>query len=144
MKTKTFLTIAVLILATSMGFAKGKTKQNQSTAPKAVTDVQINHEGLVVVRYLDARNEKIKVTVQNSDGECINRKMVKAEGDIKLMYDLTKLPEGTFTFTIKNGKNVLCQKAVSKTSDNKLGVPYEIDKYNTIPDMPAEALMTTK
>lgn len=124
MKTKILTTaILVAVFATfSFGQAPALNELN------ANVDVQLNAKNFIVVRYLNADNDKIKIKVYDANNKFVHQKTVKASGNIKVVYDLAKLPVGDYTFKVLCNKNLLRIESVSKLSAENITIPKTIQK----------------
>lgn len=96
---------------------------SESTIKKCKADVQLNSDNHIVVRYLNADNEKIKIKVFNENNKLVYGKTVKKDGNIKVRFDMEALPQGTYYFKLYSNKEELCSEQVNKNNLAWLSIP---------------------
>lgn len=119
MKTKLFITAVFLACFAAFSLAQVPDNENK----KCNFDVQLTSKNLIVVRYLNADNDKIKIKVYNENDDVVQVKTVKARGNIKLYFDMINLPEGEYSFQVFCNKQEICVEEVTKFTDNSLDMP---------------------
>jgi len=119
MKTRNLITAVLVAVFATASMAQAPSLENE----KCNVDVQLNSKNQIVVRYMNANNEKVKVKVFNENDKLVYVRSVRDEGNIKLRFDLNTLPEGSYYFKVYQNKMELCTERVDKVSMTTLSVP---------------------
>ncbi len=122
--------IAVVLVSLFFGMSVGA--QNVNSMNSDNFDVQLTAKNQIVVRQINSCGEKIKVFVYNSEGEKISGKTLKCNGNMKVYYDLSKVQDNEFIFSIVCNKAVVYAEQVNKLADGTLSIPEKMPKefYN--------------
>ena len=137
MKTKFLITAALVVIFSAFSIAQASIDETSTCN----FDVQLTSKNLILVRYQNADNDKIKIVVYNDNNDFLRSRTVKATGNIKIHFDLSKLPEGNYYFKVLCNKEELCTEVVSKLANNKLCIP---KRLNDIKTTSREMLFTDK
>ncbi|MDA3891483.1 MAG: hypothetical protein PF517_07425 [Salinivirgaceae bacterium] len=128
MRTKILITALFIAVFTAFGMAQKPTPEKT----KCNVDVQLTSENLIVVRYQNANDDKIRIKVYDENKEFVNGRTLKATGNIKVSFDMSDLAEGNYYFKVFKNNKVLCTEEVTKLSTNNMGIPQRIKNLNTV------------
>ena len=131
MKTKVLIPFLIAILLAILSTLSMAQPPTAETA-KCKVDVQLTSNNLILVRYQNADNDKIRIKVYNDNEELIKSKTVIANGNIKVNFDLSKLPEGDYSFKVFCNKKEICTEIVPKLANNKLGIPKRLNSNRIV------------
>ena len=123
MKTKILITAVLVAVFSTFSMAQPLISETS----KCNFDVQLTSKNLILVRYQNADNDKIRIKVYNQNNDIIKSKSVTTSGNIKVHFDLSKLPEGNYYFKVFCNKEELCTEVVTKLANNKLGIPERLN-----------------
>lgn len=102
--------------------------------------VQISYDAkdMVTLEYLDALTEgpwKMKVRIYNESGKLLYTRVLRRKGNSRIGYDISKLPEGNYTFELYNKRDLLCSKAFVKQETNanvETNLELDLAKYRQV------------
>ncbi len=137
MKTKIFITVVLAALITVSGFAQAPSME----LTKCNVDVQLTSKNLILVRYQNADNDKVKIRVYDADNNFIIAKTVAGSGNMKVYFDMNELPTGDYIFKVYGNKKQLCSEKVTKLSADTFTIPQRIIEYSVEAD---SAFLTSK
>lgn len=119
MKTKLFLFVLAAIFTTITIQAASNPVVNSIDTAKHRINIRVNHDNLVVLRADCFKGEKrlnYILKVYNEQGDMVYVSTFLKKGPIYKTYDMSRMPEGKYTFTIVKKLKPIYSKEVLKNS----------------------------
>jgi len=118
MKARAIQLTAALMIITLSTFATGKTsKSNDGNVWTAMTLVGKNY---VEIRMTKPADVVVTLNVYNETHQKVYSKRIRKETDLILSHNIANFPNGVYTYQIKEGKNVVSEKSIVKSSGEML------------------------
>lgn len=118
----------ILILGLLVSISSVLMGQSNSTQELPNADVQVNADNNVVLRCVNADNQRIQFLVYNHDGQRILSKRYKGSANMKLVVDADAYDLGELTFKVKCNNEVIKVEKLTKMDNGLLMMPVEINK----------------
>ncbi len=114
MKTKAIqLTIVLMMFAATM-FAQ-KVSKNE-----VWTSMTLKGTDKVELRMVIPDDEVVTLNVYNNYHQKVFTKRIKNKSNLLISYNIAPFPAGTYTYEIKNGKNIVSSTQIVKASGQAL------------------------
>lgn len=123
MKTKLFLFVLAAIFTTLTIQAASNPLINAKDTAKHRINIRVNQDNMVVLRADLFKGEKrlnYILKVYNEKGDMVYVSTLLKKGPIYKSYDMSKLPEGKYNFTITKKLKPIYSKEVLKNSSPEL------------------------
>ena len=123
MKTKLFLFVLAAIFTTLTIQAASNPVANAKDTAKHRINIRVNQDNMVVLRADLFKGEKrlnYILKVYNEKGDMVYVSTLLKKGPIYKSYDMSKLPEGKYNFTITKKLKPIYSKEVLKNSSPEL------------------------
>ncbi len=122
MKLKNYLLGTAFVITGLLSNAHTQNKNEEKPTILHVTQARIKRveNNMVVVSYRDSicqRKCKLYVKIFDGEHELIYCKYYRKEGDVNLIYDISKFPEGKYTFKLYEKRAVVYSKIISKQTN---------------------------
>jgi len=118
---KTTILTSVLAFLIAVTFAQKSSEnanEKKSESPKvnvAMYTNEIDHVTLIVMKQPE---DKLNLKIRDEEGSVVYEKSLRKPENRKINFDLSKLPEGGYTFELTKGKQILYSNHVSKGSNS--------------------------
>jgi hypothetical protein len=115
---KTLVLTTALVVLSTITFAQKEIAKATETKTEAKENVICNlypsAEEQVTLILRKESGEKLIVKVSDSEGSMVHQKRIKKADDSKITYDISDLPQGTYTFEVIKDKEVVYTQNVRK------------------------------
>jgi len=120
MKATTIKFTAILIvLAIGISF-NGNAQSNNSEKSKTFTAFTLKGDNLVKIRLVKPANQAVTINVfDDTHKKIFSKKFIKSD-NLLMTHDISEFPSGTYTYEIKEGREVIKSCKVVKASGNIL------------------------
>jgi len=124
MKLKNNLLAAAFLITGLLSNAQSQNKKEKEKATINVTQAHIKSHGnnKVVVSYRDSncqRKCKLDLKVFDADYELVYSEFNSISGGTRLIYDISKFPEGKYTFKLYDRRKEVCSKLISNQTNTQ-------------------------
>lgn len=117
---KTTILTSVLAVLTAVTFAQkisANANETKSESPKvnvAMFATVSDHVTMIVMKQPE---DKLNLKIRDDEGSVVFEKSLRRPENRKIEFDLSQLPEGSYTFELRKGRQVVYTNLVSKESN---------------------------
>jgi hypothetical protein len=111
---------AILIVLTLGIITTGKAQTNNAEQSKVFTAFTLKGDNLVNVRTIKPANQAVTINVFDETHKKVLTKKISKSDNLLLTHDITEFPSGTYTYEIKEGRDILNSCKVVKALGNQL------------------------
>jgi len=120
MKTTAIKFTAILMLLTLVFSFNSFAQKQNSEESKVFTAFTLKGDNLVNIRLIKPADQAVTINVFDDTRKRVFTKKISKKDNLLLTHDITEFPSGTYTYEIKQGRDVIKSCSVVKASGTAL------------------------
>ncbi len=113
------LTAILMLLAIGISF-NGNAQSNNSEQSEIFTAFTLKGDNLVNIRLIKPADQSVTINVFDDTHKKVFTKKISKKDNLLMTHDITDFPSGTYTYEVKEGKDVIKCCKVVKSSGSAL------------------------